>query len=44
MAARHGALIVPFAGIGLDDSFEILLDGEEIRGESVAAQRKYTYK
>lgn len=33
MAARHDALIVPFAGVGLDDSFKILLDGEEIRGK-----------
>lgn len=43
MAARHGATIVPFAAIGVDDSLEILLDGEELQrapiiGPAVAAR------
>ena len=31
MAARFGATIVPFGGVGLDDGFEMLLDPQEIR-------------
>ncbi|KAL3153931.1 hypothetical protein ABBQ32_013493 [Trebouxia sp. C0010 RCD-2024] len=31
MAARFGATIVPFGGVGLDDGFEMLLDPSEIR-------------
>lgn len=31
MAARFGATIVPFAGVGLDDGFEMLLSPQEIR-------------
>lgn len=32
MAARFGATIVPFGGVGLDDGFEMLLSPQEIRG------------
>ena len=31
MAARFGATIVPFGGVGLDDGFEMLLSPQEIR-------------
>ena len=31
MAARFGATIVPFGGVGLDDGFEMILDPSEIR-------------
>lgn len=31
MAAKYGATIVPFAAIGVDDSLEILVDGEELQ-------------
>lgn len=31
MAARYGATIVPFAGVGAEDGFNMLLDSEEIR-------------
>jgi pimeloyl-ACP methyl ester carboxylesterase len=30
MAARHGATIVPFAAVGVDDALEILLDSDEL--------------
>lgn len=30
MAARFGATIVPFAGVGIDDSLEVLLDSSEL--------------
>lgn len=32
MAARFGATIVPFGGVGLDDGFQMLLSPQEIRG------------
>ncbi len=31
MAARYGATIVPFAGVGAEDGFNMLLDSQEIR-------------
>ena len=31
MAARYGATIVPFAGVGAEEGFEMLLDPGEIR-------------
>ena len=31
MAARYGATIVPFAGVGAEDGFQMLLEPEEIR-------------
>lgn len=31
MAARYGATIVPFAGVGAEDSVEMLLEPEEVR-------------
>ena len=31
MAARYNAVIVPFAGVGVDDSLNILLDSEEMK-------------
>ena len=31
MAARFDAIIVPFAGVGCEDSFEILRDPQELR-------------
>ncbi len=39
MAARFGATIVPFGGVGLDDGFEMLLDPREIR--SIPVLGKY---
>ena len=27
MAVRHGATIIPFAGVGAEDAFDIVLDG-----------------
>lgn len=30
MAARFGATIVPFAGIGIDDSLDLVLDSNEV--------------
>lgn len=30
MAARFGATIIPFAGIGIDDGLELVLDSEEM--------------
>jgi hypothetical protein len=32
MAARYGATIVPFAGVGAEEGFQMLLDPQEIRG------------
>ena len=32
MAARFGATIVPFAGIGAEDGVNMLLDANDIRG------------
>jgi len=32
LAIEHGYLIVPFATVGADDCFEILVDGEEMQG------------
>ena len=31
MAARYGATIVPFAGVGAEEGFQMLLDPEEVR-------------
>lgn len=31
MAAKYNAIIVPFAGVGVDDSLEILLDSDEMK-------------
>ena len=31
MAARYGATIVPFAGVGAEEGFNMLLDSQEIR-------------
>ena len=31
MAARYGATIVPFAGVGAEEGFDMLLDSEELR-------------
>lgn len=31
MAARYGATIVPFAGVGAEDGFNMLLEPNEIR-------------
>lgn len=31
MAARFGAVIVPFGAIGCEDSLEYILDSEEVR-------------
>ncbi len=31
MAARFGATIVPFGGVGLDDGFDMLLEPKQIR-------------
>lgn len=31
MAAKYGATIVPFAAVGVDDSLEILVNGEELQ-------------
>ena len=31
MAARYGATIVPFAGVGAEDGFQMLLDPNEVR-------------
>ena len=31
MAARFGATIIPFGGVGLDDGFDMILDPREIR-------------
>lgn len=39
MAARFGATIVPFGGVGLDDGFDMLLDPKEIR--SIPVLGKY---
>ena len=30
MAARFGATIVPFAGVGVDDSLNLILDSKEV--------------
>lgn len=43
MAAKFGATIVPFAAIGLDDSFNMVLDGSDIRnipvvGDAIASR------
>ena len=43
MAAKFGATIVPFAAIGCDDSFSMLLDSSEIRqlplvGDAIASR------
>ena len=31
MAARYGATIIPFAGVGCEDSFSMLLDPQQAR-------------
>lgn len=31
MAARFGATIIPFGGVGLDDGFDMLLEPKQIR-------------
>lgn len=43
MAAKFGATIVPFAAIGLDDSFNMVLDASDIRnipvvGDAIASR------
>ena len=38
MAAKFGATIVPFAAVGVDDSLDIILDGEELQNAPVLGQ------
>jgi pimeloyl-ACP methyl ester carboxylesterase len=38
MAAKYGATIVPFAAVGVDDSLEIVLDGEELKKTPILGQ------
>lgn len=38
MAAKYGATIVPFAAVGVDDSLEIILDGEELKKTPILGQ------
>lgn len=37
MAVKFGATIVPFAGVGMEDSVEILLDGNEMQNIPVVS-------
>jgi len=39
MAARYGATIVPFAGVGAEEGFNMLLDSEEIRNIPVIGKQ-----
>ena len=39
MAARFGATIVPFAGIGSEDAVTMLADSEEIRSIPILGER-----
>lgn len=38
MAAKYGATIVPFSAIGVDDSLDIILDGDELQRTPVLGQ------
>jgi pimeloyl-ACP methyl ester carboxylesterase len=38
MAAKYGATIVPFAAVGVDDSLEIVLDGDELKRTPILGQ------
>jgi pimeloyl-ACP methyl ester carboxylesterase len=38
MAAKYGATIVPFAAVGVDDSLEIILDGDELKKTPIIGQ------
>ena len=38
MAARYGATIVPFAGVGAEEGFNMLLDSQEIRNLPVVGR------
>eukprot|EP00890_Picochlorum_soloecismus_P004874 jgi/Picsp_1/5388/NSC_02748-R1_protein len=39
MAAKYDAIIVPFAGVGVDDSMDIVLDGEEVQNLPIIGSR-----
>lgn len=39
MAAKYDAIIVPFAGVGVDDSMDIVLDGQEVQNLPIIGSR-----